>query len=259
MDKVIFDKIVETVRKCGALMLSAHDIEEGMTKKSCAADFVTKYDKKIQDILYEEIHSIMPDAHFVGEEDRQDTVDSGYAFIVDPIDGTANFVKGYKCSVVSVGLLLDGKPHMGIIYNPYMNEMFTALDGEGAHLNGKRIFASEHKLSEGISLFGTSPYYADLRKKTFILAEKVCGYATDVRRSGSAAWDLCNIAAGRAEAFFEMILSPWDYAAGACIVAQAGGRITKMDGSPLEFNKKCSVIAAGPNAYGEIFELISQG
>ncbi len=257
MDSKTIELLIKKIKECGELMLSAYDIEKSILIKSCAADFVTEYDGKVQEILYNEVKKLMPEAHFVGEEDRSDTVNSGYAFIVDPIDGTTNFSKGYKCSVISVGLLFDGSPYMGIVYNPYLDELFYAKKGEGAYVNGKRIYVSTHSLKDGVGLFGTSPYYDDKRKRTFVIAEKVCGYAMDIRRSGSAAWDLCCVAAGRAEGFFELILSPWDYAAGACILAEAGGIITKRDKTPLEFDKKCSVLGAAPSAYDELYSIVN--
>ena len=111
---------------------------------------------------------------------------------------------------------------------------------------------SDKNLSEGIVLFGTSPYNRQLADVTFNYMRKLYDVSLDVRRSGSAALDLCNIAAGRAEVYFEMILSPWDYAAGALIVTEAGGVVTTLDREELCYDKKCSVLAGGKRAYAQV-------
>ena len=128
------------------------------------------------------------------------------------------------------------------IYNPYLDELDTAEKGGGAYLNGQPIHVSEKPLSESIILFGTSPYYPELAKKSFELLINLFNRALDVRRFGSAAYDLCMVAAGRAELFFEMQLSPWDYAAGSLIVKEAGGSICGFGGKPLDPFKPGMVI-----------------
>ena len=143
--------------------------------------------------------------------------------IVDPIDGTTNFIKDYHTSCISVGIINDGIKAAGVVYNPYLNEMYYAIKGEGAFLNDKRIHVSDEPLSNGIVLFGTSPYYEELNEKSFEMAFDYFKKALDIRRSGSAAIDLCSIAAGRAEVYFELRLSPWDYAAASLILTEAGG------------------------------------
>ena len=138
---------------------------------------------------------------------------------------------------------MSGKVEIGIVYNPYLNEMFWAQRGKGAYCNDKRINVSNQPLNNGIVLFGTSLYYEELNEKTFEMAYEYFKQALDVRRSGSAALDLCSIAAGRAELFFELRLSPWDYAAGTLIVEEAGGVVTTVEGEAISFDKPCSVLA----------------
>lgn len=247
------ERIIEAVRECADIILTAHDIEAGIEEKAGAANFVTKYDKKVQDELFGRLKKILPEAHLVGEEESEhDKVDEGYAFIVDPIDGTTNFIKDYKVSAISVGLLKDGEPYIGVVYNPYLKEMFSAETGKGAWLNGAPIHASDKELSEGLVLFGTSPYNRQLADITFSYIRKLYDISLDVRRSGSAALDLCSIAAGRAEMYFEMALSPWDFAAGALIVTEAGGVVSTLDRSELCYDKKCSMLAAGKRAYAQV-------
>ena len=245
MENIKTDEIIAAVRACGAIILNA-ERTSGMTEeKSGKANFVTVYDKLVQQTIKAKLFEIMPEAVFVGEEeDVHAAIDSGYAFIVDPIDGTTNFIKDYRHSAVSCALLKDGSPVFGAIYNPYLDEMFTAVRGEGAFLNGSPIHVSDEPLSNGIVLVGTSPYYEELSEKTFRMAFDYFRKALDIRRSGSAALDLCAVASGRAEVFCELILSPWDYAAGSLIVGEAGGRVTTVEGEKLRFDAPCSLLAS---------------
>ena len=142
-----------------------------------------------------------------------------------------------------MGLLSDGEKYMGVVYNPYSDEMFTAVKGEGAYLNGVPIHVSSQPLENGIVLFGTAPYYEELSRQSFDMAYQYFKKALDVRRSGSAAIDLCSVAAGRAEVFFELRLAPWDFAAGALIVEEAGGKVTTVQGEAPTFSEGCSILA----------------
>lgn len=236
--------IMEVMRMAGEILLSASDIERAIHAKEGKKNFVTDYDKRVQAFLFEKLALLLPEAVFIGEEEEEHPhLPEGYAFIIDPIDGTTNFMKGYCASCISVGLLKAGQPFMAAVYNPYLNEMFHAQKGKGAFCNDKPIHVSEHKLADGLVIFGTSPYYEELARRSFDLAYEFLQRCIDVRRSGSAAIDLCNIACGRAELFFELMLSPWDFAAGALLVEEAGGCIFTTDGKPLSFDKKSGVVA----------------
>ncbi len=246
--------MIEIVKEAGEILLTAKHIEETVEEKSGRADFVTAYDKKVQDFLFEQLEGILPEAVFIGEEEKEHkALPEGYAFIIDPIDGTTNFMKGYCVSCISVGLLQAGEPVLGIVYNPYLNEMFHAVKGQGAFCNQKPIHVSEHALLDGILLFGSSPYHEELSARSFDWAYQLFKRSLDIRRSGSAAIDLCNIACGRAELYFELLLSPWDYAAGALLVKEAGGSICTPEGKELSFDKKCGVVAGGLRAM-EVFK-----
>ena len=252
----MLDEIVAVVKKCGDIILFADGAERNVSSKEGRANFVTKYDVAVQAYLEEELLKILPEAVFIGEEgDHTKAIGDGYAFIVDPIDGTTNFIKNYHKSCVSVGLALHGVIEIGVVYNPYSNEMFYAQRGKGAFLNGQLIHVSSNPLKEGLVCFGTSPYYAELIDQTFELVKTLHKASLDVRRSGSAALDLCDIASGRCELFFECHLSPWDYAAGSLIVEEAGGRISRMDGSMLSLDKGCSVLAGDLQAWKDYFAL----
>ncbi len=244
----MLEKIVEIVHECGKIMLRATDIDRKTHAKEGKGNFVTEYDSAVQDALKEKLLELVPEAFFYGEEDDADQgdVNTGLWFIVDPIDGTANFTRGYNASCISVALAKDGQPVLGVVYNPYADETFTAEKGKGAFLNGNSIHTSDRDLAHGLILFGTAPYSAELSRKSFETAYHYFSKAEDLRRSGSAAIDLCCLACGRAELFFEMILSPWDYAAGALIVEEAGGIVSDFEGNPLTYDKKQTVVARAP-------------
>lgn len=242
-DKLL-EQIVDAVRICGAIILHADRSMSCIDEKAGHANFVTIYDKKVQEELKKRLLAILPEAAFVGEEEENHvSVAKGYAFIVDPIDGTTNFIKDYHMSAISVGLSRDGERYMGVVYNPYLDEMFTAVSGQGAYLNGAPIHVSSEPLCNGIVLFGTAPYYEELNRKSFEMAYDYFRRALDVRRSGSAALDLCSVAAGRAELFFELRLCPWDFAAGSLIVEEAGGKVTTAEGGRLTLDAPCSMLA----------------
>ena len=240
----IIEETGKVMREAGKMMLDADRSRMKIDEKEGFANYVTAYDHAVQEKLREALYVLMPEAVFVGEEeDAHAKIQEGYSFIVDPIDGTNNFIADLRCSSVSVGLLKDAEPYAGLVYNPYEDELFTALKGEGAFLNGERIHVAPRPMEESIVLFGTAPYY-DVRPKTEGAFSYFLEHALDLRRFGSAAYDLCLIACGRAQMFFEYILQPWDYAAGVLILEEAGGKVTDMHDGPLTFSEGCSVFAS---------------
>lgn len=240
----LVDKLLWDVYECGLIMKNADRSIVHVTGKEGHGNFVTNYDKMIQTQLKERLLRIMPKATFVGEEDDvHESIKEGYAFIVDPIDGTTNFMKDYNQSCISVGITYEGVQVGGIVYQPYLDEMFCAEKDKGAYRNGEAIHVSDCDLEHALVVFGTAPYYEDLTKKSFAKAQEVFPYCIDVRRSGSAAIDLCNVAAGRADMYFEYLICPWDIAAGSLIVTEAGGFISTIDGKPITLEDKCSILA----------------
>lgn len=240
----LLEQIIEVAKECGEIILNANRDDIGIKDKGGKANFVTKYDCMVQKVAQEKLAKILPQAEFLGEEEDS-TVDETkeYIFVVDPIDGTTNFIKNYHMSCISIGLIRNGKRYLGVVYNPYLDEVFYGCKGEGAYLNGKRIHVSTEDLSNGIVLFGSAPYNTELAKASFDLAYEYFTKALDIRRSGSAALDLCSVAAGRAELYFEMLLSPWDFAAGALIVEEAGGIVTTLDGTEVPCLSKSPILA----------------
>lgn len=258
MTEEILQEVIAAAREAGKIMLSAENVSSGdITEKSGDANFVTRYDVEVQELLYDLLEKAIPGAVFIGEEgdSANDDINNGIAFIVDPIDGTTNFIFGARRSAVSIGISEGGEVTAGVVYDPYQDEMFYAIKGKGAFLNGKRIKVSDNPLKESVVLFGTSPYYRVLADIGWRMARALFDASLDMRRTGSAALDLCMVAAGRAGVFFEMKLSPWDYAASKIIIEEAGGKLTDISGLPVSLDKPSSVLAASASAYDEALKI----
>ena len=246
MEKNFTKTIAPIIKQAGEIMLSATNVEIAEVKQG-DVNYVTFYDKKVQDFLIENLKKAFPNAYFIAEEKDNDNnaLFSDLCFIIDPIDGTTNFIRDYKSSSISIGVFSRGEGVFGAILNPYLNELYTAEKGKGAFLNGKKIAVSNKPLENAIYAFGSSPYYkSELAEKTFNVAKALFLTCTDIRRSGSAALDFCHVASGRIDLFFECRLSPWDFAAGSIIVKEAGGMITDMDGNELDFSSPQSILCS---------------
>ena len=241
------------IREAGAIMRSVPDEVRGNPVcKEGSANFVTAYDVKVQEFLKAGLTRLFPDAHFFAEEDGESTqtIGDGYTFIIDPIDGTTNFMCGYDHSAVSVGLLSDGQPVFGGIYDPYRDEYYMAVTGQGATRNGRPIRVSARPVTRGIVAIGSAPYRKDTLSETVKeMTYDLFHTFADFRRSGSAALDICHVASGQLDAFCEPVLSPWDYAAGSVILAEAGGISTNFAGAPLDLSAPSSCVFGSPNAH----------
>ncbi len=257
----VYEKIKFAVVNAGAMMLSADDaLTEGdvSEKDGDIANLVTKYDVEIQGYLIRQISEILPYAVFVAEEKDNDAaaLDSDCCFVIDPIDGTTNFIHGYRHSCISVAMISHGEVVFAIVYDPYLREMFSAERGRGAYLNGKRLHVSDKPLKNAIVAFGTATYRKEeLGERTFDLSREIFYRALDLRRCGSAALDLSYLAAGRNDAFYELSLYPWDIAAGMLLIREAGGIITTASGEPIDLTKRDSVIASNRKCYDELLEI----
>ena len=257
----LIDALSRVVKNAGKIMLGVSGVDSGeeICEKSGDANYVTVFDVKVQNYLINEIKAILPDAVFMAEEKENDpaVLQGEHCFIIDPIDGTTNFIRNYKQSSISVAMVSRGEVVLGIVYNPYLDELFSAIAGGGAFMNGEKISVSDRALSESIIGFGPSPYYKEeLGRKTFDSLFSIFMRCADVRRTGSAAIDLANVAAGRIDGFFEMRLSPWDIAAGYLLIKEAGGVMTDHDGNIIDFSAPISVVAGSPNVHNDLLHLI---
>lgn len=252
----IRDMLAAAEYEAAELMMHADKIiAEGKTGRR---DVVTEYDRKVQLLMEERIRQAVPEARFFCEEmDERGDLSAEHVFIIDPIDGTMNFVKGFNHSCISAAYASRGTVLAAAVYNPYVDEMFTAVKGQGAWLNGKPIHAEAAMLSECIVCCGTAPYVPALIDRSFAIMRECCRAGLDIRRQGSAELDLCSVASGRAGLYVELSLSLWDYAAGKLLVEEAGGVCLTEDGKELPFTgEKSSILAGGKTAVKDYFALV---
>lgn len=255
----MMNKIESVIREAGLLLLYAHPTKRDIHQKQGLANFVTDYDVKIQKYLMAEFSAIIPDAAFYGEEDadgNRKNVSDGYTFFIDPIDGTTNFMFDYQNSCVSVGLAEAGKIIAGWVYNPYMDQMWSAVKGGGAYLNNRQLKIWNKGLANGICAFGCARYNEG--DGIFDILPELFSRSLSIRNGGSAAIDLCRIASGSNVGYIEMLLQPYDYAAAGLIIEEAGGVIEQTDGSPVTLDRGCSIIAGTLKAVKEIRKLIKK-
>jgi myo-inositol-1(or 4)-monophosphatase len=195
---------------------------------------VTIVDKLCDQTISQMIVSAFPDHDLLTEESLFEMKGSPWKWIIDPLDGTTNYFHGYPCFCISIGLEVEGEMKLGVVYNPILNELFYAEKGEGAYLNGNRISVShEDRLNRGFLCTGF-PY--DVRENADFYLRYFREFIVKsfaLRRPGSAAIDLCYLAMGRFDGFWEFKLHAWDVAAGSLMITEAGGRVTDFQGQPF--------------------------
>lgn len=252
----VLNAIIAAQKEAAALILQAHHVLA--ETKTGHRDVVTQYDRRVQALLMARLSTAVPGAAFFCEENGQQCDLKGeHVFVIDPIDGTMNFVRGFHHSAISVAYMQSGVLRAASVYNPYAGECFSALAGEGAWCNGRPIHAGKLPLSESVVCCGTAPYSPQLADSTFALMKKAFLASLDIRREGSAALDMCSAAAGRAGVYFEPTVSLWDIAAGLLLVQEAGGLCCRLDGSPVPLDgSKTSILAGGKQAVADFLELV---
>ena len=254
----MLEKIIEAVRQAGEIYKSAVG-DLGIENKGSAVNLVTEYDKRIQDFLFSKLSEIIPGCSFLGEEgDGNKELADGYCFIIDPIDGTTNFIKGFQHSAISVGLAKDRELIIGVVMDPDLDNIYYAEKGKGAYLNGKRIHVSDCDMQNSLVLFGTCPYEHELAKKTFALTEQVFYECVEIRRGGSAALDICYVAAGKADLYYELILRPWDFAGATVVLKEAGGVCMTLDKEEISCERIASYLCSNGKNLDEFFEIADE-
>jgi len=254
---IAIDDAITLVKEVGELLLQDMS-DKKVETKSGTANFVTEIDLQVQEIIVSKLKQILPESSIIAEETKQSTFSlTKYTWILDPVDGTTNLMYSFKYSAIALGLVVDGVPYAGIVYNPYLKEVFTAQKGKGAFVNGQPIEVTKNEmLAHSLLTFGTSPYDKGKADETFRIAKNVFLKCRDLRRTGSAALDLCNVAAGRMDGFFEMELQPWDYAGASIILEEAGGKITDWQGNKLSYISKTAAIASNNYIHDELMEAV---
>ena len=222
-------------REAGALLMDYFHQHLKIEYKG-EADLVTAADRASEVLIRERIKQQWPTHDVLGEEQGLSDLGSEYRWYVDPLDGTTNFAHGYPVFCVSMGLEQKGKRIAAVVYDPTRDELFSAEQGRGAQLNGEAIHVSKTaSLKESLLATGF-PSHKRHKNPNIYFYHQITLHSHGVRRAGSAALDLCNVAAGRYDGFWEFNLNPWDTAAGVLIVEEAGGKVTRFDGSRFELD-----------------------
>lgn len=227
-------------------------------REKSRANLVTEADEAAQHAIHEFIRTRYPDHHFLGEENLSSTAgDSQYRWVIDPLDGTTNYVHGFPYYAVSIGLERDRELIAGVIYDPTRDEMFAAVRGQGATLNGERIASSMIDALGRSMVMASLPVAVTSDDPAVGRFLRVMPYVQSVQRTGSAALNLAYVACGRIEAFWSTSLKPWDVAAGVLILREAGGRATRLDGRPLDIEVPDILASNGTSIHDDLQNLLS--
>jgi myo-inositol-1(or 4)-monophosphatase len=240
------------IREAGALLMSYLHRRIGYEYKG-DVDLVTEADRASEKFIVERLRARWPDFGILGEEGTKSDLDAEYRWFVDPLDGTTNFAHGFPVFCISIALARGEELIAGFLYDPTRDELFSAEHGAGAKLNGQAMRVSK-TLTLSESLLGTGfPSHKRHKNPNIHFYHQLTLRSHGLRRAGSAALDLANVACGRYDGFWEFNLNPWDTAAGVLLVREAGGVVTRFDGSPFLLNSK-EVLASNGIIHQELME-----
>lgn len=258
MKKDLTEEVLQLVKEVGEFIRNERKtFKPEVVEEKTFNNLVSYVDKEAEKRLVERLSQIVPEAGFIAEEGTVTESESRWKWIVDPLDGTTNFVHNIPAYSISVGLAYDEDIHLGVIYEITRDESFYAVKGKGAFLNGERIEVSPiTELKQSLIATGF-PYYDFGRMESYLaILDKVMKLTHGARRIGSAAVDLAYVACGRFEGFFEYNLNPWDVAAGILLVKEAGGIVSDFSGgNNFLFGRE--IIAAGP-VHPQLLEVIKK-
>ncbi|MFQ5737551.1 MAG: inositol monophosphatase family protein [Acidobacteriota bacterium] len=247
----------ETATEAGKLLRAGLGSERRISKKG-RINLVTDMDFASERLIVGRIRQRFPDHQILAEEKGSRTADSPFKWVVDPLDGTTNYAHAYRFFCVSIALEAEGEIVLGVVYDPVTEELFSAARDQSACLNGSPIQVS-HEDSLGDSLLCTGFSYQEAAiRENLKLFNRLMFRAQALRRDGSAALDLCYVACGRLEAFWELSLNPWDVAAGKFIVEQAGGRVTSFRGDPCTIYD-AEILASNGKLHEPMMEALTAG
>jgi len=248
---------IRAARKAGNVVIKSYENPASIKVDAKGEnDFITNADKAAESLIIETIKKVYPDHTIIAKESGiTKGSDNDVQWVIDPIDGTTNFIKGIPHCSISIAVRLKGKTEAAVVYNPMANELFTASRGQGAQLNGYRIRVNNAKDLENTILAIAFPHkqkqYSD---SYFNVLQKLFTKCADFRRTGSAALDLSYIAAGRIDGFFEIGLKPWNIAAGELILREAGGIITDFAGGN-NYMASGNVVSGSPKVVKDLITL----
>jgi len=254
MNSVLLKHIIAAAAAAGKT-IREHWRQPRAVRHKGRIDLVTQTDAAVEAQLKERLEAILPGVGFMGEESARSLIPEGNCWIVDPLDGTTNFVHGIPFVAVSIALWQEGAARLGVVALPMLGECFYAEKGQGAHCNGRPLRVSGVARC-GQSLIATGfPYDIEAHKDRILgWLGAVLPRCQGVRRCGAAAADLAYVAAGRYDAFYESDLKPWDMAAGRLLVEEAGGRVTNLLGEPMRFGDV--ILASNGHVHQELLDLL---
>ena len=254
-----FEWVAVLAAKKAGLLLKGKIGQKRQVQYKGAVNLVTEMDLLSEKVIVSEIRKRFPDHSLLAEEKTDIRENSPYRWIIDPLDGTTNYAHGFPVFSVSIALEKEGELILGVVYDPTRDELFVSKKGKGVRLNGRKIRVSPTpKLSESLLATGF-PY--DLRETTVDNFDHFRNFALRVhavRRAGSAALDLCYVAAGRFDGFWEMKLGPWDMAAGSLMLSEADGKITDFLGNPVHLDGK-HIVASNGKIHREMIKVLKMG
>ena len=249
---------VKAARRAGDIIVRGLNRIEGVQSTAKGHnDFVTSIDHAAEAAIIETLRDAYPGHGYLAEESGETKGDGSIVWIIDPLDGTTNFMHSFPQFAVSIACQLEGRIEHGVIYDPMRQEIFTATRGDGAYLENRRLRVSNRRSLEG-ALIGTGfPYRDNLHLLDTYLAmfKAVTQRAAGLRRPGSASLDLAYVAAGRTDGFWEFGLRAWDTAAGTLLIREAGGLIATLDGG--EYKQNGNIVAGSPRVFNELLETIA--
>lgn len=254
---MLITALTEAAHAGAAEILRFFNRDFKVSNKAGVNNLVTEADYAAEKAIINVIHRYFPDHQVLGEESGESQQRSSYKWIVDPIDGTVNFAHGIPLNCVSIGIEKDGEMLMAAVYNPHLNEFYFAEKGKGAYLNDQPIRVSEQDKTIHACLVTGFPYtYINMPNGPLEIFERFVRKGVPVRRLGSAAIDLCWVACGRFDGFYEHKLEPWDSAAGYLIVEEAGGKVTDHSGNTFSVYQH-KVLATNGRIHDEMVDIIN--
>lgn len=226
----VLEKLKIKVKEIGSYQLDSLEKKLDISKKSTDIDLVSEVDRNSEEKIINWIRDNFPEHNILAEEGGFIDNNSEYKWIIDPLDGTTNYIHGFPIFSISIALIKEEEPILGLIYVPYIDELYSAIKGEGAYLNGKKIVVSDKKeLSESLLVTGFPYDLTEDRYNNIDIFSSLIFKSRGIRRIGSAAYDLACIAAGSLDGFWELKLSPWDVKAGIILIREAKGKVIETD------------------------------
>lgn len=250
-------ELIKIIKKAGKILKKGYYSNKDVTFKA-KKDLVTKYDVAVENYLKKKFSKKFKEFNIIAEESDNTLIEFNNSIIIDPIDGTTNFVNGVPHTAISVGVYKDKKPYLAIVYNPILDELYEAKIGKGAYLNGEKLEVSKEDNFQKALIATGFPYSSgtnsddlnDVIKKL----KDILPLCQDIRRLGSASIDLCMVAKGTFEGYYEMNLKAWDVSAGILILTEAGGTVSTIDGSEYKLFEDKYIVATNGKIHDELIK-----